>query len=159
MKEQLLQVSTRKVSLPIATSLHLEASFQHLMIPHTLNHTWHHISHTATLADLTFVTAKYHNSLHKVSYLAAQIQEAKLSNPTISEPLSSTDLPLLGRQLTRSLSWEGSENSLNSPGQHLFYKAASSDSLHSRSLSQSLSLSQEWELKVRLLALDLLLLH
>ena len=100
-------------------------------------------THTATLADLASVTAKYHDSLREISDLAAQIQEAKLSNPIVPEPLPSSDLPSIGRRLTKSRSREGSENGLNSSGRRLFYRAASSDSLHSRSLSQSLSLSQE----------------
>ncbi|KAG6851283.1 hypothetical protein H0H93_011719 [Arthromyces matolae] len=43
-------------------------------------------THTATLADLSSVSAKYRDALREISDLAAQIQEAKLSNP---EPLRS----------------------------------------------------------------------
>ena len=68
-------------------------------------------THTATLADLASVTAKYYDSLCEISDLAAQIQEVKLNNP-----LPSSDLPSLGRWLTGSQSQEGSEHSLNNPG-------------------------------------------
>ena len=59
-------------------------------------------THTATLVDLASVTVKYHNSLGEISNLAAQIQEAKLSNSVIPEPHPSSDLPSSGRWLTGS---------------------------------------------------------
>jgi hypothetical protein len=40
-------------------------------------------THTATLADLSSVTSKYRDALREISDLAAQIQEVKLSNPTV----------------------------------------------------------------------------
>ncbi|KAF7964953.1 hypothetical protein HWV62_1444 [Athelia sp. TMB] len=98
-------------------------------------------THTATLADLSSVTAKYRDSLREISDLAAQIQEAKLSNsavlPEVPEPPTPTEIQHMGaRRLTNGLRRQGSDR-------RLFYRAASTDSLHSRSLSQSQSLSQE----------------
>lgn len=98
-------------------------------------------THTATLADLSSVTSKYRDSLREISDLAAQIQEAKLSNPSVvpemPEPPTPTEIQHMGtRRLTNGLRREGSDR-------RLFYRAASTDSLHSRSLSQSQSLSQE----------------
>lgn len=98
-------------------------------------------THTATLADLSSVTSKYRDSLREISDLAAQIQEAKLANsnvlPEIPEPPTPTEIQHMGaRRLTNGLRRQDSDR-------RLFYKAASSDSLHQRSLSQSQSLSQE----------------
>jgi predicted RNase H-like nuclease (RuvC/YqgF family) len=103
-------------------------------------------THTATLMDLSSVTTKYRDALREISDLAAQIQEAKLSNPGAPSPLtptfSSHDISL-ARRVTAGRSREGSEPQANGQGRRLFYRAASTDSLHSRSLSQSQSLSQE----------------
>jgi peptidoglycan hydrolase CwlO-like protein len=104
-------------------------------------------THTATLTDLSSVTSKYRDALREISDLAAQIQELKLSNPVAPSPLtptfSSHDIHSLSRRLTGGRSREGSEPQVNGQGRRLFYRAASTDSLHSRSLSQSQSLSQE----------------
>jgi chromosome segregation ATPase len=104
-------------------------------------------THTATLADLSSVTSKYRDALHEISDLAAQIQEVKLSNPAAPSPLTPTfpshDMQGLSRRLTSGRSREVSEPQVNGQGRRLFYRAASTDSLHSRSLSQSQSLSQE----------------
>ncbi|KAF8275271.1 hypothetical protein EI94DRAFT_1793880 [Lactarius quietus] len=42
-------------------------------------------AHTATLADLSSVTAKYRDALCEISDLAAQIQEAKLNNASLTD--------------------------------------------------------------------------
>ncbi|KAI0256455.1 kinesin [Lactifluus subvellereus] len=102
-------------------------------------------AHTATLADLSTVTAKYRDALREISDLAAQIQEAKLSNATFADsPERSVDLSSHRRRMTGGRLKESNESSLNSAGRrHFFRQAASTESLHSRSLSQSVSLSQE----------------
>jgi predicted RNase H-like nuclease (RuvC/YqgF family) len=104
-------------------------------------------THTATLMDLSSVTSKYRDALREISDLAAQIQEAKLSNPVAPSPLTPTfpsyDIQTVGRRLTGGRSRESGDPQMNGQGRRLFYRAASTDSLHSRSLSQSQSLSQE----------------
>ncbi|KAF7295561.1 Kinesin-domain-containing protein [Mycena indigotica] len=116
-------------------------------------------THTATLADLASVTAKYRDALREISDLAAQIQEAKLSghnaesSHTVPDsPASETpverpvEIPPFRRRMTggRSRESSGSESQYNSAGRRLFFRqAASTESLHQRSLSQSQSLSQE----------------
>ncbi|KAA1469366.1 kinesin-domain-containing protein [Dentipellis sp. KUC8613] len=107
-------------------------------------------THTATLADLSSVTGKYRDALREISDLAAQIQEIKLSNatPSTSEfPERSTDISPR-RRMTGGRHRDGSDGSLGSAsGRRLFFRqAASTESLHSRSLSQSQSLSQELSL-------------
>ncbi|KAF6764027.1 kinesin [Ephemerocybe angulata] len=107
-------------------------------------------THTATLADLSSVTSKYRDALREISDLAAQIQEAKLSN---SAPLDSVipespapETPTFRRRMASTRSRESSESSSHaaSGGRRLFFRqAASTESLHARSLSQSQSLSQE----------------
>ncbi|KAK0463641.1 kinesin domain-containing protein [Desarmillaria tabescens] len=107
-------------------------------------------THTATLADLSSVTAKYRDALREISDLAAQIQEAKLSNSVSSESLDSPtttdksmELSPMRRRIA-SRTREASEPQYNAAGRRLFFRqAASAESLHSRSLSQSQSLSQE----------------
>lgn len=121
-------------------------------------------THTATLADLASISAKYRDALREISDLAAQIQEAKLSNSEAAEnPEEKThpDVPISRRRLT-ARNREMSDPQLNAQGRRLFFRqAASTESLHSRyvgfdlyqtcplntdvcrSLSQSLSLSQE----------------
>lgn len=100
-------------------------------------------THTATLADLSSVTSKYRDALREISDLAAQIQEANLSNPTVPEPPTPSDISVFGRRLPSGRPREGNDSPINGPTRRLFYRAASTDSLHSRSLSQSQSLSQE----------------
>jgi predicted RNase H-like nuclease (RuvC/YqgF family) len=104
-------------------------------------------THTATLMDLSLVTSKYRDALHEISDLAAQIQEAKLSNLAAPSPLTPTfpahDIQSLSRRLPAGRSRDSGETQVNGQGRRLFYRAASTDSLHSRSLSQSQSLSQE----------------
>ncbi|KAJ7074063.1 kinesin [Mycena amicta] len=116
-------------------------------------------THTATLADLASVTAKYRDALREISDLAAQIQEAKLSghstesNNVAESPTSETpverlvEIPPFRRRMTgggRSRESSAGEPQYNSAGRRLFFRqAASTESLHGRSLSQSQSLSQE----------------
>ena len=50
-------------------------------------------THTATLADLASVSAKYRDALREISDLAAQIQEAKLGNLSTA-PSESNDSPI-----------------------------------------------------------------
>ncbi|KAH7889542.1 kinesin-domain-containing protein [Phlebopus sp. FC_14] len=108
-------------------------------------------THAATLADLSSVSAKYRNALQEIADLAAQIQEAKLANPTIPElsALETTDIPSFRRRMTSAKSRESlAESQYDVPARRLFFRqAASAESLHARSLSQSLSpsvsLSQE----------------
>ncbi|KAF5380852.1 hypothetical protein D9615_004103 [Tricholomella constricta] len=104
-------------------------------------------THTATLADLSSVTAKYRDALREISDLAAQIQEAKLSNaePARSEsPDKPVEIPPFRRRMTGGRVRDGSDPQYNSSGRRLFFRqAASAESLHARSLSQSQSLSQE----------------
>ncbi|CAK5265252.1 unnamed protein product [Mycena citricolor] len=117
-------------------------------------------THTATLADLSSMTDKYRDALREISDLAAQIQEAKLSgssaepvppeSPTtvetpVERPLDHSPGPYR-RRMTGGRSRESSmgEPQINSAGRRLFFRqAASAESLHARSLSQSQSLSQE----------------
>lgn len=100
-------------------------------------------THTATLADLSSVTAKYRDALREISDLAAQIQEAKLSglaeahtiDPSMVEtPVEKTiESPPFRRRLTGSRSRESSEPQYNSAGRRLFFRqAASAESLHGR---------------------------
>ncbi|KAF7337943.1 Kinesin-domain-containing protein [Mycena venus] len=121
-------------------------------------------THTATLADLSSVTAKYRDALREISDLAAQIQEAKLhgesstrhgrsESPTqdLETPVEKqqpfVDMPPFRRRMTgggRSRESSSGEPQYNSAGRRLFFRqAASAESLHGRSLSQSQSLSQE----------------
>jgi kinesin family protein 4/21/27 len=91
-------------------------------------------THTATLADLSSVTAKYRDALREISDLAAQIQEAKLNN-TITDSLvgGPVDTPPLRRRMTGGRVWEASEPQQNSGARHLFFRhAASAESLHAR---------------------------
>ncbi|KAJ7681788.1 hypothetical protein B0H17DRAFT_1161098 [Mycena rosella] len=110
-------------------------------------------THTATLADLSSVTAKYRDALREISDLAAQIQEAKLSGHTVEPNTVEVETPIeklietpgFRRRMTGGArSRESSEPQYNSAGRRLFFRqAASAESLHGRSLSQSQSLSQE----------------
>lgn len=113
-------------------------------------------THTATLADLTSITAKYRDALREISDLAAQIQEVKL-NPTIAEVAEGDDAqtepptfdilletpPARRRKFSPRIR-ETTEGPLSPTSRRLFFRqAASAESLHARSLSQSQSLSQE----------------
>jgi kinesin family protein 4/21/27 len=91
-------------------------------------------THTATLADLSSVTAKYREALREISDLAAQIQEAKLNDTVPESPLDrSIEIPPLRRRVTSGRIRESSEPQLNSAGRRLFFRqAASAESLHAR---------------------------
>ncbi|KNZ78457.1 Kinesin-like protein KIF27 [Termitomyces sp. J132] len=103
-------------------------------------------THTATLADLSVITAKYRDALREISDLAAQIQEAKLNNPESAQsesPEKLVESPPVRRRMP-SGRVKDAEPQYNSAGRRLFFRqAASTESLHARSLSQSQSLSQE----------------
>lgn len=96
-------------------------------------------THTATLADLSTVSAKYRDALREISDLAAQLEEAKLGSPTITEEEGATNSPATERpefpQLRR-IAPSGryrDEPQYNAAGRRLFFRqAASADSLHSR---------------------------
>lgn len=101
-------------------------------------------THTATLADLSSVTAKYRDALREISDLAAQIQEAKLSNPSIAEssyaesPVMEKpiDIPPYRRRMTGGRNRDASDPQPNASGRRLFFRqAASAESLHARYFS------------------------
>ncbi|KDQ61130.1 hypothetical protein JAAARDRAFT_32135 [Jaapia argillacea MUCL 33604] len=107
-------------------------------------------THATTLSDLSSVTSKYRDALREISDLASQIQEAKLSSSTPADsrsesPERTVEIPPFRRRMTGgSRSRETNEPQFNSAGRRLFFRhAASTESLHTRSLSQSQSLSQE----------------
>ncbi|EJD02223.1 kinesin [Fomitiporia mediterranea MF3/22] len=103
-------------------------------------------THAATLADLSSVTSKYRDALKEISDLAAQINEIKLGSPSGSDELDrQPETPIsTTRRRPGIRSREPSEGHLNTTGRQLFFRqAASTESLRSRSLSQSQSLSQE----------------
>ncbi|KAF9077216.1 kinesin [Rhodocollybia butyracea] len=102
-------------------------------------------THNATLADLSSVTTKYRDALREISDLAAQIQEAKLANAASESVADTTDSekPPESQVVKRRMT-SGRLREDNTGGRRLFFKqAASTESLRSRSLSQSQSLSQE----------------
>jgi chromosome segregation ATPase len=91
-------------------------------------------AHTATLADLSSVTAKYRDALREISDLAAQIQEAKLNNASLTDTSErSVDSGPHRRRMTGGRTKESNESSINNTGRrHFFRQAASTESLHSR---------------------------
>ena len=91
-------------------------------------------AHTATLADLSSVTAKYRDALREISDLAAQIQEAKLNNASLTDLSErSVDSGPHRRRMTGGRMEESNGNPINSTGRrHFFHQAASAESLHSR---------------------------
>ncbi|KAL6298424.1 hypothetical protein BKA93DRAFT_830711 [Sparassis latifolia] len=102
-------------------------------------------THTATLADLSSVSEKYRDALREIADLAAQLQEAKVNAllPPSETPERTVEFSPR-RRMTRGMSRDGVETPVNGAGKRLFFRqAASVESLHSGSLSQSLSLSQE----------------
>ncbi|EKM55284.1 uncharacterized protein PHACADRAFT_184096 [Phanerochaete carnosa HHB-10118-sp] len=106
-------------------------------------------THTATLADLSSVSAKYRDALREIADLAAQLQEAKVNASIPPTPLSEsperpTEVSSPRRRMTRGMSKDGLDGPLAGTGRRLHYRqAVSTESLHARSMSQSLSLSQE----------------
>ncbi|KIL69859.1 hypothetical protein M378DRAFT_69035 [Amanita muscaria Koide BX008] len=110
-------------------------------------------THTATLADLASVSAKYRDALREISDLAAQIQEAKLGNVSTA-PSEANDSPIGDTSIEFPLPPKrriigGKARDINDlrldvgNRRFLYRQAASTESLHLRSLSQSQSLSQE----------------
>jgi uncharacterized protein (DUF3084 family) len=95
--------------------------------------------HAATLKDLSSVTKKYQDALQEIADLAAQIQEAKLSFPTIPETsvLDKLEAPPLRRRMTSSKSREALPDSPHdAAGRRIFFRqAASVESFHSRYVS------------------------
>ncbi|KAI0094064.1 kinesin [Irpex rosettiformis] len=105
-------------------------------------------THTATLTDLSSVSAKYRDALREIADLAAQLQEAKVNASIPPTPLSeSPDRPAEAhsprRRMVRGASKDGLDGQHNGSRRILYKHPASMDSLHSRSISQSVSLSQE----------------
>lgn len=100
-------------------------------------------THTATLADLSNVTAKYRDALHEISDLAAQLEEVKLGSTTITEdaPFDSpaTERPEFPQFRRRMPSGKPRDEShSNAAGRRLFFRqAASAESLHSRYVFQT----------------------
>ncbi|TFK30051.1 kinesin [Coprinopsis marcescibilis] len=108
-------------------------------------------THTATLADLSSITVKYRDALKEISDLAAQIEELKLGNSnesdvgTVDSLAADLQPPTPSRRrLNGGRTREFSEPNINTSVRRPFFRqAASTESLHARSLSQSQSLSQE----------------
>ncbi len=125
---------TKRTSLvdemPIPTVLNAELESQLLALQQT---------HSATLADLSSVSAKYRDALTEISDLAAQIQEVKLGNLNVAETTDSpiTDKPMdpppFRRRATNPRIRDSADAQLNSAGRRLFFRqAASAESLHAR---------------------------
>lgn len=97
-------------------------------------------THTATLADLSSVTTKYRDALREISDLAAQIQEAKLSNLSIAESSSDSletdklqDIPTLRKRITSTRMKESVDVQMSPSSRRLFFRQApSAESLHAR---------------------------
>ncbi|KAG1756320.1 kinesin domain-containing protein [Suillus paluster] len=107
-------------------------------------------THAATLIDLSSISKKYQDALQEIADLAAQIQEAKLSNPTIPETsaVDKVEFPMPRRRMTSSKSREAlADPPYDAAGRRLFFRQAASVESLGRSLPQSvpqsLSLSQE----------------
>ncbi len=95
-------------------------------------------THTATLTDLSSVSAKYRDALREIADLAAQLEEAKVNAsipPTrLSEsPERPTEVASPRRRMTRGMSKDGLDVQYNGTGRRLLYRqAASAESLHAR---------------------------
>lgn len=95
-------------------------------------------THTATLADLSSVSAKYRDALREIADLAAQLQEAKVNASIPPTPLSEsperpTEAHSPRRRMVRGASKDGLEGQHNGSSRRILYKhPASMDSLHSR---------------------------
>ncbi|KIY42941.1 kinesin-domain-containing protein [Fistulina hepatica ATCC 64428] len=95
-------------------------------------------THTATLADLSNITAKYRDALREISDLAAQIQEAKLAEAGVSESDSAADRSPESSGRRRRI-----EPSYSASGRRLFFRqAASTESLHASISVPSMSHSR-----------------
>jgi kinesin family protein 4/21/27 len=85
-------------------------------------------THAATLTDLSSVSKKYQDALQEIADLAAQIQEAKLSNPTIPETsaVDKVDTPPFRRRMTSTKSRDGLADPVyDAAGRRLFFQASS----------------------------------
>ena len=95
-------------------------------------------THTATLADLSSVSAKYRDALREIADLAAQLQEAKVNasippTPMSESPERPTEVTSPRRRMTRGMSKDGLDGPLTGTGRRLHYRQASSmESLHAR---------------------------
>lgn len=95
-------------------------------------------THTATLADLSSVTAKYRDSLREIADLAAQLQEARVNAPAplseLSEsPERASETPSPRRRLARGISRDGLDTQYNGTGRRTIYRhAPSTESLQGR---------------------------
>ncbi|KAJ2927744.1 hypothetical protein H1R20_g9347, partial [Candolleomyces eurysporus] len=108
-------------------------------------------THTATLADLSSVTAKYRDALREISDLAAQIQEAKLINSTPAESvISESPSPVnekpaetpSRRRMTGGRSRESSDAQLNTPGgRRLFFPPGGLDGITSREVAFTIAVA------------------
>lgn len=94
------------------------------------------LTHAATLTDLSAVTVKYRNALQEIADLAAQIQEAKLSNPTIPEfpaPESLETMPIRRKKISLKNKEAVADSQIDSPARKSFFgQAISSESPHGR---------------------------
>jgi len=93
--------------------------------------------HAATLRDLSSVTKKYQDALQEITDLAAQIQEAKLSNlvaPTETPVIDKLEPLPIRRRMTSSRSREALLDSpLDAASRRaLFRQASSVESFHAR---------------------------
>lgn len=93
-------------------------------------------AHAATLADLSSVTDKYRDALQEIADLAAQIQEAKLANPTIPEfsAIESSETSPIRRKVISLRSKEVLADAQFDPSARkpFFRQAISLESLHGR---------------------------
>ena len=116
-------------------------------------------THTATLADLSNVTAKYRDALREIQDLSSQLEEVKLSQGlAASEPLErngSLD-PFSGSASGATRRRPVRNMSESSGNRRLFFRhAASAESLHSRSAdsfnaSPNDTDSRRWSIQVAL---------
>ena len=94
-------------------------------------------THTATLADLSNVTAKYRDALREIQDLSSQLEEVKLSQGLVSsesiERIESLD-PFSGNTSGATRRRPMRNMSESTGNRRLFFRhAASAESLHSRS--------------------------
>ena len=124
--------SSSGVSTPASVDLSVENQFIALQQ-----------THTATLADLSTVTAKYRDALQEIADLAAQVEESKLANPTIPElsaleslettPARRKMMSLRSKEVIADLQFDPSAR------KPFFRQAISLDSIHGRYCSVSCS--------------------
>ena len=101
-------------------------------------------THVAALADLSSTASKYRDALKEIADLEAQVNELKLGSPDGSDEPERTPETPVSRRRPGMRSREPSDAQVSTAGRQLFFRqAASAESLRSRSLSQSQSLSQE----------------